>query len=336
MIELLIPFALVLLGFAVLIAGGEILVRGASGLAVAMRISPLVIGLTVVAFCTSAPELAVSLQSCLKGEVDLAVGNIVGSCICNILLILGLTALIRPLEVQTKLVRFEVPLMIGIAVLTWILGLNGMIGRIEGALMFVGLIAYLAWAIFQSKREGKEAAIAREKLADLAELVETRPSPGKVFLYILFLGIGLAMLIFGSDWLVRGAVEIARRLNVSELMIGLTVLALGTSLPELAVSIVAGMRGNRDMAVGNVVGSNIFNLLGVLGPTAALAPGGVPVSFTAVAVDIPVMIVVCALCFPIFFTGYKISRAEGLFFLFCYVAYIGYLIMTSQVPPAQG
>lgn len=300
--------------------------RGASRLAVGMGISPLVVGLTVVALGTSAPELVVCLQASLKGQPDLAIGNVVGSNILNVLLILGLSALIVPLRVSQQLIRFDVPLMVGISLLVWWMSANGTISRLEGGLLSLGLASYVGWSIISSRRESAE--IQAEYAAEFG-----KPATGwrAILWSSTQLVVGLGMLVLGSRWFVGGAVEIARGLGVSELVIGLTVVALGTSLPEVATSVMAAVRGERDIAVGNVVGSNLFNLLGVLGLTSLVSTSGIPVSEAAVNTDLPVMAAVAIACLPIFFTGNLIARWEGGLFLGYYVAYTLSLVLTATL-----
>jgi cation:H+ antiporter len=316
---------LLLSGLALLALGGEVLVRGSARLAAMLGLSPLVIGLTVVAFGTSAPELAVSVLSAYSGQADLAIGNVVGSNICNVLLILGLSALIAPLVVHQQLVRIDVPLVIIASLLLIPLGIDGRIGRAEGALLFSGIIAYTVLVVRKSRREGKDV---RQEYADEYGLAGKRTLT-RAFFNLGMASAGVAMLVLGSHWLVISAVDTARYFNVSELVIGLTVVALGTSLPELATSIVATLRGERDIAVGNVVGSNLFNLLSVLGLSGLVAPNGIPVPESAMSFDIPVMIAVAIACLPIFFVNYRISRLNGALLLGYYVAYLTDLVLAS-------
>ncbi len=311
------------LGLVLLIVGAEALVKGSSRLAAALGISPLVIGLTVVAYGTSSPELAVSIQSSLTGQADLALGNVVGSNIFNVLFILGLSAMIAPLVVSQQLVRLEVPLMIAISLLLLLLALDGNLSRGDGLLFFSINIAYVVWAIRQSRKETQQVKEEYEKEYGAAG----RSSKWWVNLILIIAGLG--MLVLGSRWLVEGAVAVAQALGLSELIIGLTIVAAGTSLPEVATSIIASIRGERDIAVGNVVGSNLFNLLSVLGLASLLAPNGVAVSPAALRFDIPVMIAVAAACLPIFFTGYRIGRREGMLFFTYYLLYTLYLILDA-------
>ena len=323
-----LTLVLFILGLFCLIGGAELLVRGASRLAAAVGISPLVIGLTVVAFGTSAPELAVSVLSAASGQADIAVGNVVGSNIFNVLFILGLAALITPLVVAQQVVRLEVPLMIGTALLLPLLALDGRLGRIDGLLLFGGIVAYTIWSIRRSRKES--AAVQEEYAREFGAQAEPNPHPGGTWRQFGLIVAGLVLLVAGSNWLVDGAVAIARAFGVSELIIGLTIIAAGTSMPEVATSIMASLRGERDIAVGNVVGSNIFNILAVLGFSSLVAPGGVPVSASALAFDIPVMIAVSIACLPIFFTGHLIARWEGGLFFGLYLAYTTYLVLGAM------
>lgn len=316
-------------GLVVLTLGAEILVRSASALAVAASISPLVVGLTVVAFGTGSPELVVSIQSSLRGQADIALGNVVGSNIINVLLILGVSALIIPLRVAQQLVRFDVPLMIGLCFLVAVMGWDGRIGIGDGLLLTSGLVAYTVWGIVQSRRE--QEVIKQEYAAEFGG-VPSQTSLGKVFLNIALVGIGLVLLIFGARWFTDAAILIARQFGLSELVIGLTIVAAGTSLPEVATSVMAAFRGERDIAVGNVVGSNIFNIMGVLGLSGIISGQGVAVAETALYFDIPVMIAAAVACLPIFFTGHVIARWEGGLFLGYFCAYTTYLIL-SEINP---
>jgi cation:H+ antiporter len=257
-------------GLIALIVGAELLVRGASKLALSFGISPLVVGLTVVAFGTSAPELAVSVQSAWSGQVDIALGNVVGSNIFNVLFILGLSALIAPLLVHRQLIRQEVPMMVALSLLLWLLASDGGISRGDGLLLVSLLLAYTFLVIRQSRRE----SLAGAPLAsELPPPVDGHAWDAHWLAQLLLVAAGMTLLVLGSNWLVEAAVTLARRLGMSEVVVGLTIVAAGTSLPEVATSIMAAVRGQRDIAVGNVVGSNIFNILAVLGISASIAPG---------------------------------------------------------------
>jgi cation:H+ antiporter len=315
---------LFIVGLIALIGGAELLVRGASRLAAAAHISPIVIGLTVVAFGTSAPELAVTLGSAGAGQADLALGNVVGSNIFNVLLILGVSAVVAPLVVAQRLVRLDVPLLVGVSILTFLLALDGRIGRLDGLLLFAGIIGYLLFLMRQSR--AAPAAIGGET-DDAPDARQGRRIGWP--LDIAFIGAGLVLLVVGAGWLVDAASELATSLGLSQLVIGLTIVAAGTSLPEMATSVLASLRGERDIAVGNVIGSNLFNLMAVLGLGSLLAPDGIPVSQGALTFDMPVMIAVAVATFPVFFTGYRISRWEGAVFVGYYVAYTAYLVLRA-------
>ena len=311
-------------GLVLLIWGAEVLVRGAARLASAFGISPLVVGLTVVAFATSAPELAVSMRSSWVGSSGLALGNVVGSNIANILLILGVSALAAPLIVHQKLVRLDVPLMIVISFAVLALGLDGSLGRLDGALLATTLVVYVVWTIRASRRETQ--AVREEYEGEFGDGATTANVLWNTALVVM----GLGMLVLGAYWLVESAKIFAHWLGASELVIGLTVVAIGTSLPELATSVVAALRGQRDIAVGNAIGSNIFNLLSVLGITALVAPNPIAVPAAVRGFDLPFMIAVAVACLPIFFVGHKISRGNGAWFLFYYGAYLTYLVLEQS------
>ncbi|MBA3034379.1 MAG: calcium/sodium antiporter [Gammaproteobacteria bacterium] len=320
--------ALFVLGLVLLVAGAEFLVRGAARLASRLGISPLVIGLTVVAFGTSAPELAVSVQAGLAGQSDIAVGNVVGSNIVNVLLILGISALIVPLVVSQQLVRIDVPLLIGASVLFLLMALDGHIGLFDGILLFAGIVGYILFALRQSRQES--AAIEDEYAQEFGVGGDDAGKiSGALPLQIALIVAGLAMLVLGSHWLVGGAVVFARHFGVSELIIGLTIVAIGTSLPELATSVVAALRGERDIAVGNVVGSGIFNILAIAGIAAVVTPGGLEVAPALTRFDIPVMIAAAFACLPVFARGHLIPRWQGALFIAFYVAYATYLVLDA-------
>jgi cation:H+ antiporter len=313
------------LGLSLLAFGGEALVRGASRLAALWRVSPLVIGLTVVAFGTSAPEMAVSLQASFAGEPDIALGNVVGSNILNILFILGFCALLIPLVIAQRLLFHDVPVMIGASLLVLGLGFDGGIGRWDGLLLLVLMIGYIVFTIRHSRRETREIRAVYESEYPPAERYTARA----LTLQLLNVAAGLVMLILGARWLVWSAAEVARLIGVSELVIGLTVVAAGTSTPEIAASIVATLRGERDIAIGNVIGSNIFNLLAVLGAASLISHDGIPIAPAALSFDIPVMIAVSVACLPVFFTGHQLARWEGALFVGYYIFYTSYLVMTA-------
>lgn len=317
---------LLIIGFVLLIIGAEALVRGASKIAAVVGITPLIIGLTVVAFGTSSPELAVSLMSSASGNVDIAVGNVVGSNIFNVLFLIGLTAVIVPLIVAQQLIRLDVPLLIVISGLVLLLGWDGAVSRWEGLFLFLLLIGYNVFLIRQSRKE-------KSLLVQTQYEIEYGDGNGwglkEWALQISLIVVGLVMLVLGSRWLVESATTIARQMGVSDLIIGLTIVSAGTSAPEVATSVVASLRGQRDIAVGNAIGSSIFNILAVLGISALIAPHGIPVSTSALQFDIPIMIAAAIACLPIFFTYRRINRIEGAIFLGYYVAYVIYLILQA-------
>lgn len=316
---------LFVIGIPLLIAGAELLLRGASRLAAASGIPHLIIGLTVVALATSSPEMAVSIGAALEGDGDLALGSVVGSNTLNVLLILGISAAITPLAVSQQLVRIDIPLVILASFLLLVLALDGSIGRIDGIILFGGILAYIAYLVWFRRQNPKFSNGLSESDAE----VSIRSSKSSSLLDVASIVIGLALLVLGASWLVDGAVDIAEALNVSKLVIGLTIISAGTALPEIAVSVIASFRGQRDIAVGNVVGSNLFNLLAVVGFTGIVAPEGIEVAKGLLTFDIPVMTAVAIACVPVFFTGYEIARWEGWVFLGYYVAYVAYLILQA-------
>lgn len=310
-------------GLVLLVGGAELLVRGAQRISLMLGISPLIVGLTIVAFGTSAPEVAVSVKAALEGSADLVIGNIVGSNISNILLVLGFSAALSPMIVSRKLVRIDVPIMIGVTIIMYWMASSGMVGVIESAVLVALLISYIAFLIIYEKKQKspKVDASAEE------EVVE-RSAKSYLINALIFI-VGLALLVKGSEYLVESAVELAKFLGLSELLIGLTIVSIGTSLPELATSVVASMRGERNLAVGNIVGSNIFNLMLVLGVTGLVSGEGVAVPGNAIDFDIPVMLAVSIACLPIFYRGYGLQRWEGFVFMGYYIAYITYLVLST-------
>ena len=311
------PFIFLLLGLVLLFAGGEALVRGSAALALRLGLKPLVVGLTVVAFGTSAPELVVSVKAALEDHGAIAIGNVVGSNSFNIGLILGLTALIFPLKVQLQILRVDQPIMIGVSVLGVALLTDLRIGRPEGALLFTGLIAYTTFTVLFARKATPPDAVSGE----FAEAMP--PLRGSVWRDLVLIVSGLALLIFGSRFLVDGAVVFARRFGISEAIIGLTIVAAGTSMPELMACLVAAIRKEPDIALGNIIGSNIFNLLGILGVSALIRPlDGVGIQM----IDLYVMLAFTVVLLPILFTNRKMSRWEGALLLAGYVGYLGFQV----------
>lgn len=319
----------IVVGLVLLILGAEALVRSAAYIARGLGLAPVVIGLTVVAFGTSAPELAISLGATLQGESEIAVGNVVGSNIANILLVLGLSAALIPLVVNSQVVRFDVPIMIGASILFLVFSLGGVIVRWQGAVLLTLLVLYVTYVVRQARRAGKETIVefAREygEAGQPGAPMPTRRLAARFVVLVL----GLIVMVLGANLLVNGASDLARSMGVSELVIGLTVVALGTSAPELATSIVAALRGERDIAVGNAIGSNIFNLFFVMGATALVAQGGIAIPPEARQFDIPFMVAVAVFCLPIFYTRFTVRRWEGALLLIWYALYTVYLFLSA-------
>jgi cation:H+ antiporter len=313
---MLVDILLVIAGIVLLYLGGESLVRGAVALARALGWSPLVIGLTVVSFGTSSPELASTFAASLSGAPEIAFGNVVGSNIANIGLILGLTAIIWPLETTARFLKREVPFMLISSALLFPVVANGIVSRLEGLVLFLLLIAFIVYLMRREReRSSVEADFERE-------FGDGRVSPPKsIFLVVL----GIALLVVGAHSLVTGGVAIARVIGVSERVIGLTLVAFGTSLPELAASLVAGLKKEGDIVLGNIVGSNIFNVLCILGITPMVSP--LVVDASAVRLDLIAMLVLSLILWPILATQLKLERWEGFVLLAFYGLYIGWLFL---------
>ena len=317
-----------LAGLAALVVGAELLVRGASKLALSFGISPLVVGLTIVAFGTSAPEVAVSVGAVLDGRTDIAIGNVVGSTIFNVLFSLGVSALIVPLVVNIQLIRQEVPIMVGASVLLLALGLDGTLSWLDGAVLFALLVAYTVFLVVQSRRETKAA---QDEFAQEVQPAAQGAWDSKLPVQLALIAAGLVALVLGSEWLVTASISFAKSMGVSDLVIGLTIVAAGTSMPEVATSITAAIKGERDIAVGNVVGSNTFNILGCLGISGLVSgEAGLAMSQALMNFDIWVMLAVALACLPVFLTGREIARWEGGVFIVYYAAYVTYLILAAQ------
>ena len=315
----LIQIAMGILGGVMLYYGAEFLVKGGVSIALKFKISPLVIGLTLVAFATSAPELAVSVNATLEGHGDVAMGNVVGSNICNIALILGLSALIAPLPVNRKLLKLDMPLMLVASFLLAVFYLlNNGVNRWQGIILFLGVISYTVWSIYASRKEG----VSEDDGGDEVEIKEIN-----TWLSIALVVGGLLILVFGARFFVGCAAFIAAKLGVPEAVIALTVVAFGTSLPELATSIVAAIKHEQDIAIGNVVGSNIFNILCIMGVTPVIKPVAA-VGITLL--DMGVMLGIALLLWGMMLFGKKINRAEGALLLVINCVYVGYLVMQTQ------
>ncbi|MCH5551954.1 calcium/sodium antiporter [Pseudomonas syringae pv. syringae] len=295
-------------GLLLLLIGAELSVRAAVHLAAIFKVRPLIVGLTVVAMGTSAPQMAVSLQAAFADNTDIAVGSVIGGNIFNVLVLLGLCALIIPLRVARQVLHVDIPLMIGACLLAIGLSWSGEFSKLDGALLLAGLLFCLIVIIRQGGHAPRHGH------------AETTAKP-RTFTRILMLATGLLLLTAGGHLLVDASVVIAIHLGLSERIVGLTIIAIGTSLPALMTSLIAAFRGERDIAVGNVIGSNLFNLLGVLGLTALVAPVPLTISPNALVFDLPIMLGVSLLCVPLFYSGYRIDRLEGLFLLSLYLTY---------------
>ena len=310
-------------GLVLLVAGAQLLVRCAEHIAAKLKVRPLLIGLTVVAMGSSAPQMTVNLQAAFNDTADIAVGSVIGSNTFNILVTLGLSALIIPLRVSRQLVRLDIPLMIFASAMVFTLALNHQLDRQDGVLLLGGLLIYLLLLLHQSRHSGHHHP-------------HHDRTPTSWLRTLILMGCALLLLGVAGHLLLGAALEVAAELGLSERIIGLTIVAVCTSLPELATSLIAAFRGQREIAVGNVIGSNVFNLLGVLGLTALLAPAPLSVSPNALAFDLPVMLGVAALCLPVFYSGYRITRVEGLLFLGLYLAYGLHVVsFTTGMPLAS-
>ncbi|MGB3834391.1 MAG: calcium/sodium antiporter [Mesorhizobium sp.] len=312
------------LGLVALVAGAEMVVRGGSRLAGLIGIPPILIGLTIVAVGTSTPELAVGIEAALHGNGSLAVGNIAGTNTFNILFILGLSALLMPLSLEMRTLRFDLPVMTVAALALLAMAWNGVLTRVEGALLVAGGILYTGAIIRWARRE------SRAVIAEFSREYPVPPPNGglrKAGPSLSLLVAGIVVIVIGADWLVGGAVDLARMIGVSDAFIGLTVVAIGTSSPELVTTVVSTLRQERDIAVGNLIGSSVYNILFILGMTAMAPAGGIVVEPALIHVDIPVMSAAAIACIPVFLSGRRVSRAEGGAFVVAYLAYLTYLVV---------
>jgi cation:H+ antiporter len=313
----MLPYLMTAGGFVLLFAGGEALVRGAVGISQRLNLSQMLIGLTVVAFGTSAPELLVSVSSALRGQPDIAVGNVIGSNICNIALILGLSAAVKPVFIDKDDVRFDIWVMIAATFAITALSFTGIIERWQGALLVAALATYI---VVSYRREIRRGTSEADWQAESVNEFEKVPAVGLATVFVL---VGVGALVLGADWLVKGAVAIAEILEVNPRIVALSVVALGTSLPELATSVIAAYRGHSDVAVGNVLGSNLFNILSILGLTSIVAP--ISVSPAMVRFDLPVMVALTLIAAALLLWRGRVGRISGWAFLLGYAAYIAAL-----------
>lgn len=298
----------------ILIVGGDYLVRGSSSIALRLHLSPLVVGLTIVAFGTSAPEMLISIKSALKGSPDIAMGNVVGSNICNLALVLGLTAVINPVKVQTNSIRFDWPMTMGASILLYLVVRDGSMVGVEGILFLVLIMSYLFFIIHKSRKETKANIIAQEK-----DEVPEMPS-SQIWKDIAFIFIGCVGLYFGSEWFVNSAKDLALSFGVEERVVGLTVVAIGTSLPELVTAAVASYKGQTDLALGNLMGSNIFNILLILGVTSTICE--IPVHIDILNKDLIWMLLVTLMILPLMIMRREVGRVDGLILLIVYAFYL--------------
>ncbi|KQZ96288.1 sodium:calcium antiporter [Mesorhizobium sp. Root157] len=311
------------LALVALVVGAELLVRAGSRLSALIGIPPILIGLTVVAIGTSTPELAVGIDAALQGKGSLAVGNIAGTNIFNILFILGLSAAFLPLAMEMRTLRFDLPVMTVAACALLAMAWDGILTRVEGAILVGAAIIYTAAVIGWARRESR--AVRLDFAKEHAIPASSRES-GKVASNLAGLGIGIVVIAVGAEWLVDGAVELARIMGVSDAFIGLTVVAIGTSAPELVTTVISTLRQERDIAVGNLLGSSIYNILFILGTTTLVQSQGIEVEPVLIYVDLPVMVATTIACVPIFISGRRITRLEGMVFVGAYIAYLTYLI----------
>jgi cation:H+ antiporter len=306
---------LIVAGLAGLLVGADLLVRGAAGLASHLGVRPIVIGLTVVALGTSLPELAIGIDAVRQGSPGLAVGNIVGANLVSILLILGLSALIRPIAFERRTLRFELPAMTVASLALWLLARDGKLSRVDGTILCLGGAAFTAGIIWTSR---KESAPVREDYASRSERGRRGP-----LLRVLALVAGIGLVLVGAEFLVDGSIEVARSLEVSEATLGLTVIAIGTCSPELVTTLTSTLRGDRDIAIGNLLGSTVYNIAVILGIAVLVAPADLEIPEEVIAADLLVLAVVALITVPVLLTGHRISRPEGGAFV---AAYLGYLV----------
>ncbi|WP_173921420.1 calcium/sodium antiporter [Agromyces sp. Marseille-P2726] len=314
-----------IVGVVAVIGGAELVVRGGAQLAARLGISPLIIGLTIVAIGTSFPELAVGIDAALQGNGALAVGNIAGTNTFNLLFILGLVAVIRPLPLGSQTIRFDLPFIIGAAFVLFLMGLDGWLTTLEGVILIAGAVLFTVLTVRNARRES--VAVRAEFDEEYAVRLTKHPTR-QLLVNAVMLLVGLVIIGFGADWLVDGAVELARLFGVSDAFIGLTIVAIGTSAPEIVTAIVATLRNERDIAVGNLIGSSVYNILLILGVTSVVPIGDIPVPPELAFVDIPVMVAATLACMPVFISHRRVSRLEGAIFVSAYLAYFAYLVIS--------
>jgi cation:H+ antiporter len=312
-----------LAGLAALVAGAEVMVRGGAKVASRFGISPIVIGLTVVSIGTSMPELAVGVVAAIEDNGALAVGNIAGTNVVNLLLVLGLSALLLPLALEMRTLRFELPVMAGAAILLWLLVIDGVLSRIDGVVLTVGAVVYTVAVVRTARRE------SRYVTTEFTEAYPKTVAPDRTVLHIGMMLAGISIIVIGAERLVDAAVGMAREFGVSDALIGLTVVAIGTSAPELVTTIVSTLRGERDIAIGNLLGSSIYNILLILGITCLVPAHGLALPTQLVRIDVPIMAAVAVACIPIFITGRRVSRVEGGAMVAAYLAFLAFVLATQ-------
>lgn len=316
-----------IVGLIALVGGSEVLVRQGTRLAMLAGISPVVIGLTVVAVGTSAPELAVGIEAALLDKGSLAIGNIAGTNTFNILFILGLSAFITPLRLHSRTVLYDLPIMTVAAGVLFLMAMNGVISRMEGMILLAGAAIYTGGVVITAKRESRR--VKAEFASGLAEDVAPVKAQGVSGLLasFLWLCLSIAVVVKGADWLVHGASDLARQMGVTDAFIGLTIVAIGTSAPELVTTIISTLRNERDIAIGNLIGSSTYNILAILGITALFPENGIQVERDLIAIDIPVTAAAALVCVPVFLTNHRVTRTEGALFVTAYTVYFAYLVL---------
>lgn len=308
-------------GLLTLLGGAELVVRAGTGLATRLSVRPIIVGLTVVSVGTSVPELAIGIDAAVSGSPDLAVGNIVGTNLINFLFILGLSALLVPIAIDRRTLRLDLPAMAAATIVLYLMSLDGLLTRLEGALLLLGAVVYTASLLAVSRRE--TADVQKSYAQAMTTTTEHR-----LRRITLSLTLGLILVVVGAELLVEGAVSAAHSLGVSDAVVGLTVVAVGTSAPELVTTIMSTVRGDRDIAIGNLLGSSTYNIAAVLGLTVMVAPSGVPVSEEVLNADLVLLVVAMVAALPVLVTGARITRAEGALFVATYVGYLTWLLLT--------
>ncbi len=314
----------VVVGLVALVLGAELVVRFGSRLARRLGVPPLLVGLTIVSIGTSAPELAVGIDAVRSGAASLAIGNIAGTNVVNLLLILGLSAAVRPLVLRLQTLRLDLPAMALASLLVLLLAVDGTLSVVDGVILASVAVVYTALLVVFARRE---SLVVASEFAEEYPPEPRRRAPAAVTLHLVMLLVGLVVIVQGADWLVHGATDLARAVGVSDAVIGLTVVAIGTSAPELATTVISTIRGDRDIAIGNLIGSSTYNVTLILGTSLLFAPGHVPVDAELVMIDLPLMVVVSLVCVPVFLTGRRVSRTEGVAFVVAYAAYLTFLLV---------